>query len=104
MPDQASGKMIERKIPMKDVDVINKWAKGAQARRNVKKMIASHAIATLKYPSYDGEQLVDTQEALMTDKEADDLIDPKHGMFWNNNKVDIGKGKKYQGQWKEKVW
>ena len=43
--DENSGRMVEKKIKMKDVNVISKWAKGAVARRKLTKLILTKMIA-----------------------------------------------------------
>jgi hypothetical protein len=56
----------------------------------------------LKYPTYEGEILVNTDEPLLTDKELFLQLDYERGgkgLAWNNFFLDIGKNKKYQGQW-----
>lgn len=42
--------MQERKVPMNQVNILNKWAAGAIARRKFKRIIITKAIAELKYP------------------------------------------------------
>lgn len=46
--------------------------------------------------------MVQSEESLFTFKEVSDLMDFKKGaknLYWNNNFKQIGKNKKYQGQW-----
>lgn len=56
----------------------------------------------LKYPQYEGDQLVSSDKPLLNEKELFLQLsweaDGKD-LYWNNFFVDIGKNKKYQGQW-----
>lgn len=42
---EQGGKLVERKIKVKDLNTINKWAKGAIARRKFKKLVLTSQIA-----------------------------------------------------------
>jgi hypothetical protein len=44
--DDSSGKLVEKKIKMSDVNTISKWAKGAVARRKLTKLILTKIIAS----------------------------------------------------------
>jgi hypothetical protein len=44
--------MVDMKIKIKDVNAINKWAKGAVARRKLTKLVLTKTIQNLKYPEY----------------------------------------------------
>lgn len=43
--DEKTGKLVERKIKMKDVEMLKKWTKGAIARRRMTKLIQTATIA-----------------------------------------------------------
>jgi len=58
----------------------------------------------LKYPDYQDENLVNSEKSLFTDKELFIMLDYESGgkgLVWNNFYIDIGKNKKYQGQWNQ---
>jgi hypothetical protein len=111
--DGKSAKVVERKIKVKDLNTLSKWAKGAVARRRLRKLIVTARIASklkigfsdsfdldLKYPEYHNEKLVDSEEMLFTQKEIFLQLDYERGgkdLAWNNFFVEIGKNKKYQG-------
>jgi len=76
---------------------INKWARGAIARRQFRKLVLTMQIAGLKYPEYQGEKLEKSDKPLLTEKELFLQLsweaDGKD-LYWNNFFVDIGKNKK----------
>ena len=100
-----NGKM--QTIPMKDVNSISKWTKGALARRRFKKLILTKKIQgkheipmnflwnhwplitqyshtfifwiALPYPEYDGNEIKNSEETLFTDKELFIMLDWNRG-------------------------
>ena len=52
---------------MKNVNILNKWAAGAIARRKFKRIILTKTIAELKYPEYQEKSVIWTNEKLLTD-------------------------------------
>ena len=95
--------MQVKKIKIKDAETIKRWTQGALARRRFKKMFQSLTIARQKKPIYLKGKLVATEETLFTDDDLAYQLSPQgggKGHYWNTNVVDIGKGRKYQGQWK----
>lgn len=46
--------MKTRKIKSKDLAIINKWTKGAMARRKFVKLVLTKTIQNLRYPCYKG--------------------------------------------------
>ena len=95
--------MQERKVPMNQINVLNKWAAGAIARRKFKRIILTKTIANLKYPKYEEKSITWTEDKLLTDQELFIILDFKKDgskkLVWNNFFKDIGKNKQYQGQW-----
>jgi hypothetical protein len=88
--------MQERKVPMMNVNVLNKWAAGAIARRKFKRIIITKMIAELKYPKYEEKTITWTADKLLTDQELFIIMDFKRGsktLVWNNFFKDIGKNK-----------
>lgn len=59
---------VERKIYLKDLLVLQKWTKGALARRHLRKNKICNDIANLKYPTYEDNQLTTTNDSLLTQK------------------------------------
>jgi hypothetical protein len=59
----------ERTIPVSNLQVIEKWGKGALARRRLRKTIASKQLAGLKYPEWKENKLVASDQTLLSDKE-----------------------------------
>ena len=59
----------ERTIPLQNLQVLEKWGKGAIARRRLRKIIASKQLAGLKYPEWKENKLVASDQTLMSDKE-----------------------------------
>jgi hypothetical protein len=87
---------------MKEVNILNKWAAGAIARRKFKRVILTKQIGELKYPVYSEKSIEWTKDRLFTDQELFVIMDFKRGsksLVWNNFFKDIGKNKQYQGQW-----
>ena len=87
---------------MKQVNILNKWAAGAIARRRFKRIILTKTIAELKYPKYVDKTVSWTDDKLLSDQELFIILDFKKGsktLVWNNFFKDIGKNKQYQGQW-----
>jgi hypothetical protein len=94
--------MKEHKVPMKQVNILNKWAAGAIARRRFKRIVLTKQIGELRYPKYEDKALSWSEERLFTDQELFVIMDFKRGsksLVWNNFFKDIGKNKQYQGQW-----
>jgi len=88
----------EHKVPMKQVNILSKWAAGAIARRKFKRLIVTKQIAELKYPEYQEKSIVWTDERLLSDQELFIIMDFKRGsksLVWNNFFKDIGKNKQY---------
>ena len=99
---QYTYNMQQHKVPMDKVNVLNKWAAGAIARRKFKRVILTKMIANLKYPEYKDKQMAWTKECLLSEQELFIIMDFKRGsktLVWNNFFKDIGKNKQYQGQW-----
>ena len=93
----------ERKIKAKDVDTIKRWTSGAIARRRYKKLVQSLSIARQKKPIYMKGKLVATDEPLFTDDDLAYQLSSQgggKGYYWNTMEMDIGKDRKYVGQWK----
>jgi hypothetical protein len=44
--------MKEHKVQMNHINILNKWAAGAIARRKFKRLVLTKQIAELKYPQY----------------------------------------------------
>jgi len=44
--DEKTGALVEKKIKIKDINIISKWAKGAVARRKLTKLILTNMIAS----------------------------------------------------------
>ena len=92
----------DRTIMKKDFETIKKWGSGALARRRFKKLVQTKMIAGQRKPIYHDGKLIATNEFLMSD---DDLAYQMayngggKGLYWNTFYVDIGQGRKYQGQW-----
>jgi hypothetical protein len=71
--------MQERKVPMKQVNILNKWAAGAIARRKFKRIVLTKMIAELKYPQYKDKTITWSDEKLLTDQELFIIMDFKRG-------------------------
>lgn len=92
----------DRVIPMKEIQIIEKWTTGAIARRRFKKFVQVKSIACQKKPVYKNGKLIKTDEVLMTDDDVAYQLSHKaggKGHYWNTRFVDIQKGRKYRGQW-----
>lgn len=95
-------KTQDRKIAVTDLATLLKWTKGALTRRRVIKAITIKEIQQLKYPTYEEQELVETELPLFSDSELMEMLDYEKGsknLIWNNTFVAIGEGKEYQGQW-----
>jgi len=95
--------MKERKILNKDIKTIEKWTKGALARRRFKKMVIVSQFTKLRKPVYDDGKREYLQEVLFNDDDIAYQIDWKaggKGLSFNTKTVDLPKGKTYVGQWK----
>jgi len=85
-------------VPVKTVEAISKWTKGALARRRFKKIIITKNIQELKFPEYVGNELRSSNENLFSDKEIFLLLDYERGSknkVWNNFFNLIGEDKYY---------
>jgi len=94
---------VVRTIDVRNLGTIKRWAMGALARRQFKKTVQTLAVARQRKPLYADGKLVATDEVLFTDDEIAYQLSRYHGgkgLYWNTSLIDIGKGQKYQGQWK----
>ena len=94
--------MQDRVLPAKQVKSLQKWAHGAVARRRVRKLVQVLSIASQKKPIYLEGHLVPTSEVLLTEEQVAHYfkhIAPKNRLCWNTREIDIGKGRKYVGEW-----
>ena len=96
----------ERTIPHRELQIINKWTKGALARRAWLRTINLNKLANLRVPSHwdkASRTLVYSKETLMSEKEVFAQFDRKAGaaktLYWNGFHKHIGEGKTYMGQW-----
>ena len=90
--------MVDRKIEVSKLTLINKWTKGALARRRLQKIIITKRIQNLKYPTYENQELKFTDETLFTDKELYLMMDYNRGsrnLVWNNHYIILDKKKLY---------
>jgi hypothetical protein len=54
----------------------------------------------LKYPRFEGEEIVNSEESLMSERELGLQLDPEHramGLSWNCNFKKLENGNLYQG-------
>jgi len=87
--------MKERKIPVKDMKIIEKWAQGASARRKFKKLVIQKQLQSLKYPEYKDNTIMSTEESLFTEKEIFLMTDAarQKNYFFSTIEREIGKKK-----------
>lgn len=95
--------MEDRTITAKELKILERWGRGALARRKVKKMVQTMRIANLKKPIYREGKLVFTDKKLLSNDDLAFQLSSNGGarnLYWNTQLIDIGKGRKYEGQWK----
>mmetsp|Transcript_22951 Transcript_22951/g.35384 ORF Transcript_22951/g.35384 Transcript_22951/m.35384 type:complete len:84 (+) Transcript_22951:72-323(+) len=83
-------------MPKKNYDHLIRWTHGALVRRRIQKQIALAKLADLKYPTYEGNDLVSTDSTLFTPEDMKEMLNCKgsaKNLYWNNFFIDLGKGK-----------